>query len=67
LHNAGEAGTRQMIGKSVPKAPAAVSKAIKKLSIEREMLRKSNGHYVLTPKGTKFVGEKLSEKLTLSD
>lgn len=56
-----------MIGKSVPKAPAAVSKAIKKLSIEREMLRKSNGHYVLTPKGTKFVGDKLSEKLTLSD
>jgi len=68
LHNVGEAGmTRQMIGKSVPKAPAAVSKAIKKLEIDREIFRKTNGHHVLTPKGAKFVSEKLSEKLTLSD
>lgn len=68
LHNTGEAGmTRQVIGKSVPKAPAAVSKAIKKLSIDRAILHKSNDRYVLTPKGVKFVSEKLSGKLTLSD
>jgi len=68
LHNVGGAGmTRQMIGKSVPKALAAVSKAIKKLEIAREIFHKTNGHYVLTPKGAKFVSEKLSEKLTLSD
>ncbi len=68
LHNTGEAGmTRQMIGKSVPKAPAAVSKAIKKLGIAREILHKSNDRYVLTPKGAKSVREKLSGKLRLSD
>jgi len=68
LHNTGEAGmTRQVIGKSVPKAPAAVSKAIKNLGVARKILCKSNDHYVLTPKGVKFVREKLSGKLRLSD
>lgn len=67
LHNAGEAGmTRQMIGKSVPKAPAAVSRAIKNLGIAREIFHKSNDRYVLTLKGVKFIREQLSGKLTLS-
>lgn|SRR5574341_125004 len=68
LHNAGEVGmSRAQLGTSVPKSPAAVTEALKKLSSsnKREVLKRLNSTYILTPKGTKRVQEELAEKLSL--
>ena len=66
LHNVGEAGlSRAEIGKAAMKSASAVTKAIGILSspTKRQVVRRSDGQYSLTPNGTRRVNEEISAKL----
>lgn len=66
LHNVGENGlTRTQIGQSVPKSAPAITKAISKLASarNRQVLKRRDNTYMLTPNGSKRVHEDLGEKL----
>ena len=69
LHSAGDAGlSRTEIGKAAMKSAPAVTSALKVLSspAKRQVVKRSNGQYSLTPNGTKRVHEGISEKLLLT-
>ncbi len=68
LHNAGETGmNREELGIAIPKAPSTITNGLARLtsSERREVVRKDNGKFILTPLGAKRVREELSEKLVL--
>jgi len=68
LHNAGETGlTRTQIGQSVPKSARAITNAISKLASaqNRQVLKRKDSSYVLTPNGSKRVLEELGGKLSV--
>ncbi len=68
LHNVGEEGmSRSELGKAIPKSAPAVTNSLNQLCspARREVLRRQDGSYVLTPNGVKRVKEKLAMKLTL--
>lgn len=68
LHNAGESGmNRATLGNAVPKSAPAVTNALKHLCSPecREVLKRGNGTYVLTPNGQRRIREELSDKLSL--
>ena len=69
LHNAGQSGwSRTLIGRAVPKSPAAVTNALKHLAAPsmRQIVKLRSGDYILTPNGTKRVLDELSTKLSLA-
>jgi len=69
LHNAGEEGmTRTQVGDAVPKSAPAVTTALQKLSSPalREIVKRKNGTYMLTPNGSRRVHIELGAKLTLA-
>ena len=66
LHNAGEAGlSRVEIGKSAMKSASAITRAIRDLSspAKRQVMKRDDGQFSLTPNGTKRVHEEISERL----
>jgi hypothetical protein len=68
LHNVGERGLSRLdLGKAIPKSPAAITLALQKLFSpeHREVIKRANGTYLLSPNGQKRVQEELSAKLTL--
>lgn len=68
LHNAGEQGlSRAEVGKSVMKSASVVTRALKALTAhaKRQVVKRADGQYVLTPNGTKRIHDDLSEKLSL--
>lgn len=68
LHNAGESGlSRADIGRAVPKSAPAVTNSLQRLCSPscREVVKRKDGSYLLTPRGTKRVREELAEKLRL--
>ena len=69
LHNSGESGlSRSAIGQAIPKSAPSVTTALKKLASPsmRQVIRRQNSVYILTPNGTKRVREELGEKLSLA-
>jgi hypothetical protein len=69
LHNAGEEGlTRSQLGDSVQKAAPTVTNALKQLMPPnlRQIIRRGDGKYALTPLGTKRLIEELAAKLVLA-
>ncbi len=69
LHNAGEAGMgRTEIGKAVMIPAPRVTRVLKTLisKDKRQVVKRSDGLYQLTPNGTKRVQDELSEKLSLT-
>ena len=68
LHNAGETGmSREELGKAIPKAASTITNGLVRLgpAERREVVKKDDGKFILTPLGAKRVREELSEKLTL--
>ena len=68
LHSAGEQGmTRGSLGSAVPKSSAAISNALGALTSpkSREIIKRLDKTYVLTPNGQKRIREELSDKLAL--
>lgn len=68
LHSAGEGGlSRDLIGRGVQKSAPAVTNSLGLLTSarRREVLKRSNGHYALTPNGSKRVRGRLREKLVI--
>ena len=68
LHNAGEDGlSRSELGKAAMKSRASVSNALTKLASSqlRQIAKRRDATYVLTPVGSRRIHEELSEKLTL--
>ena len=69
LHNAGETGlSRAEIGKAAMRPDSTITNVLKTLCSpdKRQVVKRSDGQYVLTPNGTKRVQDELSEKLSLS-
>ena len=69
LHNAGETGlNRTEIGKAAMRPDSTVTNVLKTLCspTKRQVVKRSDGQYLLTPNGTKRVQDELSEKLSLS-
>jgi len=69
LHNAGETGmSREELGKAIPKAASTITNGLVRLgpAERREVVKKDDGKFILTPLGAKRIREELSEKLTLS-
>ncbi len=69
LHNAGEAGlSRTILGKSVPHSAPAVTMAIGRLvsKHQRQVIKRADGQYVLTPLGSKRVHDELGGKLHIA-
>ena len=69
LHNAGGTGmNREELGRSIPRPAATISNALRRLgpAERREVVKKSDGQFILTPLGMKRVREELSVKLGLS-
>jgi hypothetical protein len=69
LHNVGEIGmTRGELGTSVQFAPSTITNGLKLLGSPkyRQVIKTTDGKYVLTPLGTKRLKEDLSRKLTLA-
>ena len=69
LHNAGERGmSRAEVGAAVLKSAPAITGALQKLSspARREVAKRANGTYVLTPNGSRRVHNKLGAKLMLA-
>ncbi len=68
IHNAGEEGlARREIGQRAQRSAPNVSNALKKMSSpqKREIIKRRDGRFVLTPNGTKRIHDELSKKLTL--
>lgn len=68
LHNAGENGlSRSALGQAIPKSPTAISLGLQKLcgSNMRQVVKRANATYILTPNGTKRIHEDLSNKLRI--
>jgi len=68
IHNAGERGlSRQEVGKSAMIAPPSVTRALKQLLLptKRQIFKRNDGAFVLTPNGAKRIQESLSGKLVL--
>ncbi len=66
LHNAGETGlSRAEIGKAAMRPDSTITNVLKTLCSpdKRQVVKRSDGQYVLTPNGTKRVQDELSEKL----
>lgn len=66
LHNAGEAGlSRSEIGKAAMKSASALTSSLKILSssAKRQVLKRDDGQFSLTPNGMKRVNEEIFEKL----
>ena len=69
LHNAGEKGlSRTEIGKAAMRPDSTVTNVLKTLLSppKRQVVKRNNGQYQLTPNGAKRVQEELSEKLSLA-
>lgn len=69
IHNAGEEGlTRLEIGKRAMTSAPNVSKALTKLSSpkKRQIFKRTDGTYVLTPNGAKYIHDELSGQLSLA-
>ena len=69
LHNAGEAGlSRTEIREVTMKSASTVNKALSGLGspTKRQVVKRNNGQYLLTPNGTKRINEEISEKLLLT-
>jgi len=68
LHSAGEDGLgRDAIGRGVQKSAPSVTRALQALisPSRREVVKKANGNYMLTPNGQKRIREKLVGKLMI--
>ena len=68
LHNAGEKGlSRTEIGEAAMKSAPALTISLKSLvsATKRQVVKRDNGQYVLTPNGSKRVHNDLSEKLSV--
>ncbi len=68
LHNAGEAGiSRRDLGRAVQRSAGSISNALTRLASakRREVVRRGDMTYVLTPNGTRRVQQDLAEKLSL--
>ena len=68
LHNAGDSGmSRSDIGIGVPKSAASVTNAVKRLTAatKREVVKRRDGSYTLTPNGARRVRQQLSSKLAI--
>lgn len=69
LHNAGEEGlSRTEIGKAAMIPADRVTRVLQTLCSrsKRQVIKRSDGYYQLTPNGTKRIQEELSEKLSLT-
>jgi hypothetical protein len=70
LHNAGDSGlSRSEIGKSIPKSAPSVTRAIKSLTSpsSRQIIRRTDESYGLTPNGSRRIFNELASKLMLTD
>lgn len=68
LFNRGETGmSRQELGRSIPRPAPTVTQSLGRLisPAQREVVKKCDGQFILTPLGAKRVREELSGKLTL--
>lgn len=68
LHKAGERGLYRLeIGKCIPRSSGAISNSLNKLcsNKERQVKKRDNGTFYLTPNGTKRIHEELANKLTI--
>ena len=68
LHNAGEGGlSRSEVGAAAMKSPPSVTAALTKLASSRlrQIVKRKDKTYVLTPAGAKRIHDELSEKLSL--
>ena len=66
LHNAGEAGlSRAEIDRAAMKSTSAVTRALSSLRspAKRQVVKRDDGQFSLTPNGTKRVHEEISERL----
>lgn len=61
----GKGMSRRELGKSIPRAASLVTKALKNLMShdKREVVRRSDGYFILSPMGSRRIREELSEKL----
>ena len=69
LHSAGEAGlSRADIREAAMKSASAVNRALSDLGspTKRQVVRRDNGQYLLTPNGNRRINEEISEKLLLT-
>ena len=69
LHDAGQSGmSRSQLGDSIPKAASSITIAIQRLSSanKRQIVKRRDGTFLLTPQGTKRVREELAGKLSIS-
>lgn len=69
LHSAGEEGlARDQIGQGVQKSAPSITNALRALcsTRRRQVLKRANGTYALTPVGTKRIREELANKLVIS-
>jgi hypothetical protein len=69
LHNAGESGLgRADIGRAVPKSAPAVTNSLRRLCSPscRQVVKRKDASYLLTPRGARRVREELADKLRLA-
>ena len=66
LHNAGDTGlSRAEIGKAAMKSASAITRSLKNLcsSAKRQVIKREDDQFSLTPNGIKRVNEEIFEKL----
>ena len=69
LHNSGESGlSRTELGKAIPKSAPSITNSLQRLegADRREIARRQNRQYMLTPLGSRRVNKTLADKLTIS-
>ncbi len=69
LHDSGEGGlSRRQIGESAMRSSQAVTNSLTALSspAKRQIVKQSDGQFLLTPNGTRRIYDELSEKLSLA-